>query len=178
AAATCSDIDECLTDNGGCGDAAFYLCTNNDGAAATCSDIDECLTDNGGCDINAACTNIPGAIATCECNNGYSGDGTIGNCEILSLYNGLIPEDFSIHSIYPNPFNPVTNIIYALPENVNVQIVVFNLSGKQIQTLVNEFQTPGYHSVSWNADNHPSGLYFVIMTAGKYINTQKLMIVK
>ncbi len=73
---------------------------------------------------------------------------------------------------------PITNIIYALPENVNVHIVVYNLSGKQVQTLVNEFQTPGYHSVFWEADNHPSGVYFVKMHAGNYISIQKLMLVK
>jgi len=117
-------------------------------------------------------------VATCTCNDGYSGDGTIGNCEILSLFNGLIPEDFSIHSIYPNPFNPVTNIIYGLSEYVNVQIIIYDLSGKQIETLINEFTTQGYHSVNWNADNHPSGLYFVRIIAGEFTNTQKLILMK
>ena len=43
---------------------------------------------------------------------------------------------------------------------------------------MNQFQTPGYHSVNWNADNHPSGVYFVKMIAGEYVDTQKLMLVK
>ena len=47
--AVCSDIDECAMDNGGCGDAAYYACTNNEGGAPTCADIDECAMDNGGC---------------------------------------------------------------------------------------------------------------------------------
>jgi len=96
----------------------------------------------------------------------------------LSVLNGVISEDFSISSIYPNPFNPITNIIYGLPEHVNVQIIVYDLSGKQIETLINQFQTPGYHSVDWDANNLPSGIYFVKMVAGSYINTQKLMLVK
>ena len=96
----------------------------------------------------------------------------------LSLFNGLIPKDLSIHSIYPNPFNPITNIIYGLPEHVNVQIIVYDLSGKQLETLINEFQTPGYHSVNWDADILPSGMYFVKMIASEYINTQKLMLIK
>jgi len=73
---TCLDIDECLTNNGGC-DANFYTCKNNEGAVPTCVDIDECLTDNGGCDANFyTCKNNEGAVPTCldidECltNNG------------------------------------------------------------------------------------------------------------
>ena len=83
-----------------------------------------------------------------------------------------------LYNVYPNPFNSVINIIYGLPENVKVQIVVYDLLGKQIQFLINQLQTPGYHSVAWNADNHPSGMYFVKMTAGNYVNTQKLLLVK
>ena len=157
-----ADIDECATDNGGCGDATYYSCTNNAGAVPTCVDIDECATDNGGC-----------GDATCVNN-----EGTAPTCSELSLFNGLIPEDFNIHSIYPNPFNPVTNIIYGLPEHVKVQIIVYDLSGRQIETLMNGFQTPGYHSVNWNADNLPSGVYLIRMDSGDFTQTQKLMLVK
>ena len=155
---TCSEHGTCV--DGG----ANYTCTCNSFYTGTnCeTDIDECATDNGGC-----------GDATCENN-----EGTAPTCSELSLFNGLIPEDFNLHSRYPNPFNPVTNIIYGLPEHVNVQILVYDLSGKQIETLINQFQTPGYHSVSWNADSHPSGVYFVKIVAGDYINTQKLMLVK
>ena len=52
------------------------------------------------------------------------------------------------------------------------------MSGKQVESIVNEFQTPGYYSVSWNAENQPSGVYFVKMIAGEYVITQKLMLVK
>ena len=83
-----------------------------------------------------------------------------------------------LYNVSPNPFNPVTNIIYGLSEYTIVQIVIFDLSGKQVELLVNEFQEVGYHSVDWNADNHPSGMYFVKMIAGEYVNTQKLMLIK
>ena len=142
------DINECETNNGGCGDSAFYLCANNDGAAPTCM-----------------------------CNEGYSGDGTVGDCE-LSLYNGLIPEDFSLHSIYPNPFNPVTNIIYGLPEYSRAQIVVYDLTGKHIETLINEYQKPGYHSATWNGNSVPSGLYICRLSFGNQTITQKMLLMK
>lgn len=79
---TCADVDECLTDHGGCGDAEYTTCVNNPGAAPTCVDIDECATNNGGCGDApyTACTNNRGAPPTCadtdECatNNGGCGD--------------------------------------------------------------------------------------------------------
>jgi len=135
-----------------------------------------------GSDVVGGCDNVCGSTAVVDACGECGGDGPEEGLDCygnqLSLFNGLIPEDFNLHSIYPNPFNPVTNIIYGLPEHVNVQILVYDLSGKQIVTLINQFQTPGYHSVSWNADNHPSGVYFVKIVAGDYINTQKLMLVK
>ena len=90
----------------------------------------------------------------------------------------ILPLEYVLYTVYPNPFNPVTNIIYGLSEYTIVQIVIFDLSGKQVELLVNEFQEVGYHSVDWNADNYPSGIYFVKMIAGDYVNTQKLMLIK
>ena len=98
--------------------------------------------------------------------------------EELNKNKFILPIEYVLYNVYPNPFNPVTNINYGLYEYTNVQIVIFDLSGKQVESLVNEFQTPGYHSVDWNADNHPSGMYFLKITAGNYISTQKLMLVK
>ena len=90
----------------------------------------------------------------------------------------ILPLEYVLYTVYPNPFNPVTNIEYGLPEYTNVQIVIFDLSGKQVESLINEFQEVGYHSVEWNADNYPSGVYFVKMIADQYVKTQKLMLVK
>ena len=100
-------------------------------------------------------------------------DGTI-----LSLYNGIIPDMYSIHSIYPNPFNPTTHIRYSLPEHTDVQIIVYNILGKQIEYLLNNFQSPGYHSIMWNASKYPSGIYFIIMEAGTFRETRKVLLIK
>ena len=70
----------------------------------------------------------------------------------------ILPKEYVLYNVYPNPFNPVTNIIYGLSEYTNVQIVIFDLSGKQVKSLVNEFQAVGYHSTGWNAEYYPSGV--------------------
>ena len=86
---TCqNDVDECATNNGGCGSATYTTCTNNPGAAPTCTDINECNTNNGGCGsaTYTTCTNNPGAAPTCtdinECNtnNGGCGSATYTTC--------------------------------------------------------------------------------------------------
>lgn len=74
---TCTDFDECQVDNGGCGDATYYKCTNHVGAAPSCEDIDECAVNNGGCSTTpkATCTNQVGAPPSCACPSGYAGTG-------------------------------------------------------------------------------------------------------
>ncbi len=84
----CVDVDECATDNGGCGDVALFRCINNEGSAPVCEDIDECATDNGGCGDAAfwTCTNNDGAAPTCEdidecaTDNGGCGDAALYTC--------------------------------------------------------------------------------------------------
>ena len=104
--------------------------------------------------------------------------GTITVSAALSIDETTNPTKYNIHSIYPNPFNPVTNITYVLEEHTNVQLAIFDLSGKEVELLINEFHKSGYHSLDWNADNYPSGIYFVKMITDKYINTKKLTLLK
>ena len=89
-----------------------------------------------------------------------------------------LPEEFALVSAYPNPFNPVTTINYALPIETNLSIAIYNMQGRRVELLVNEKVDAGLHSVFWNADEYSSGVYFVKMIAGDYVNTQKLMLVK
>ena len=79
---------------------------------------------------------------------------------------------------YPNPFNPTTTINFAIPADTEVSIAVYNLQGREVVSLASGSYDAGYHSVIWNADTHSSGVYFVKMVAGSYVNTQKLMLVK
>jgi len=89
-----------------------------------------------------------------------------------------LPESFILNRAYPNPFNPTTTLNFALPVETNVLLEVYDINGRLIKTLIKSDMEAGYHSVIWNADQHSSGMYFVKMIAGEYMNTQKLMLVK
>ena len=89
-----------------------------------------------------------------------------------------VPTEFSLANAYPNPFNPVTTLSFALPIESEVSLSVYNLQGREVSTLISGDLEAGYHSVIWNANQYSSGMYFVKMVAGEYVKTQKLMLVK
>ncbi|NOZ09127.1 MAG: T9SS type A sorting domain-containing protein, partial [FCB group bacterium] len=90
----------------------------------------------------------------------------------------LAPERFSLEPAFPNPFNPVTTITYQLPENSRVIIRVYDVNGKQVAELTNRVAEAGNHSLTWDAGDLPSGLYFVKMTSGSFSSSQKVMLMK
>ena len=90
----------------------------------------------------------------------------------------IVPSTYVLESVYPNPFNPTTTLNFALPVTSNVLLEVYDINGRLINELIYSNMDAGYHSVIWNADNNASGVYFVKMVAGEFVNTQKLMLVK
>ena len=90
----------------------------------------------------------------------------------------MVPDDFMISNAYPNPFNPTTTFNFDVPRDSKVRIEVYNLQGANVATLTNRDYNPGYHSVTWNANSYASGVYFVRMLSGSYVNTQKVMLIK
>ena len=67
---------------------------------------------------------------------------------------------------------------FRLPMDSQVSIQIYNIQGRLVETLVDYSMNAGYHSITWNADQHSSGMYFVKMIAGNHISTQKLLLVK
>lgn len=88
------------------------------------------------------------------------------------------PVSFRLFQNYPNPFNPSTDISYQLPARSFVTLRVYHILGEKLRTLVSMGQSPGVHSVAFNAVNLPSGVYFYRIQAGNYTATKKLMLVK
>ena len=85
---------------------------------------------------------------------------------------------FELSDNYPNPFNPSTAINYQLPTSVLVTLKVYDELGRLVRTLVEDRQTAGVHSVSFNASGLSCGVYFCRLTAGSFVQTKKLMLVK
>ena len=79
---------------------------------------------------------------------------------------------------YADANNPTTTLSFAIPVDSEVSLSVYNLQGREVSTLISGYRDAGYHSVVWDANSHSSGVYFVKMVAGEYVNTQKLMLVK
>lgn len=78
-----------------------------------------------------------------------------------------IPKAEILHQNHPNPFNPVTTISYQLPEVTGVKLSIYNSSGQLVETLIDETQEAGYHSVAWNAQGVASGVYFYKIETGR-----------
>ncbi|NBC02527.1 MAG: T9SS type A sorting domain-containing protein, partial [Bacteroidetes bacterium] len=88
------------------------------------------------------------------------------------------PSNFRLNQNYPNPFNPVTQISYELPQQSDVLLEVYDMTGRQIATLVNETVAAGSHQVSFDAGDLSSGVYLYRLTAGNQVFTRKLTVIK
>jgi hypothetical protein len=90
----------------------------------------------------------------------------------------LIPKEYLIIQNYPNPFNPSTTINYEVPQSEHIQIQIYDIRGRIIETLVNQEQSSGKYGIQWDASAVPSGLYFCKINAGKFEQTIKMMLVR
>ena len=90
----------------------------------------------------------------------------------------ILPESYSLAAAYPNPFNPTTTINFTLPKLVKVRLEVYNVNGQLVCTLMDTRLDVGSHSVTWDGSNYSSGIYFLNIVAGEFVDTQKLMVVK
>jgi hypothetical protein len=89
-----------------------------------------------------------------------------------------IPTEFSLAQNYPNPFNPVTTINYDLAATVQVELLVYNSLGQQVATLVNDTQPAGRYSVSFDGSRLASGLYLYRLSAGDFVQTERMLLLK
>lgn len=92
--------------------------------------------------------------------------------------NDNIGSEFILEQNYPNPFNPTTKIKYGLPKSVHVKLVIYDILGRTVKVLVNEFQNSGFYELNFNAVNLPSGIYYYRIQADEYSVTKKFVLLK
>ena len=85
---------------------------------------------------------------------------------------------YELFDNYPNPFNPSTKIIYQIPERGNVSLKVYDMLGKEITTLVEEYRDEGRYEINFDAGNLASGIYIYQLRANNYIATKKMLLMK
>jgi len=160
---------------------AEFIEVGGEGQVAGCMDVNACnyaataTYDDNSCvsgQMEEGTSLVPcyaqiGQICTHDCS---------GNT--LSSNDYSVIERYSLDSIYPNPFNPVTLITFNLPIADMVSIKVFDITGRELVTLKDDYTVAGTHTVNWNASSHPSGVYLLQMTSGSFSKTQKIVLMK
>ena len=114
---------------------------------------------------------------------------TATNFQFIDVYNpsgvtgignetSLKPSEYKLYENYPNPFNPETNIKFAVPKTGFVSLKIYDALGRQVSSLVNEVKTAGIYTVKFNASNLVSGVYFCTLNAESFTSTKKMMLLK
>ncbi len=113
------------------------------------------------------------------------GDGseiTIDNKEVnrlkLIVVGNDIPTAYMLYQNYPNPFNPTTTIKFDLPEKIHVKLLIFDVLGRKVKTILDEEMSRGKHTVSLDMSDFPSGVYFYRLEAGKFRDIRKMLFIK
>jgi hypothetical protein len=89
-----------------------------------------------------------------------------------------IPKEYKLYYNYPNPFNPVTKIVFDIPKQSVSELTIYDISGRVIETIVNENLQAGKYEVQWNASNYSSGVYFYRLQTSTFTDTKKMLLVK
>ena len=135
-------------------------------------------------------TNAPGKTLVYSANNssGCTLTGSIpqasrpnicfGHADNIKLKNKNIPLEHSLSQNYPNPFNPITRIDFDISKKGFVSLKVYDILGREVQTLVNEEKVAGSYSVDFNGSDLTSGVYFYKLTSGEFSETKRMVLIK
>jgi autotransporter-associated beta strand protein len=97
---------------------------------------------------------------------------------VTSVNENILPTEYSLNQNFPNPFNPSTQISFALPENGQVDLRVFNSLGQEVAVLANNIYAAGNHIVNFDASNLTTGLYYYRLVSNEFVSTKKMLMIK
>ena len=98
--------------------------------------------------------------------------------DILSTEEDIVASSFALERNYPNPFNPTTTIEYSLGLAGPTKLMIYDVLGRELVKLVDEYRPAGTHKVVWNASSMPSGVYFYRLESSNFVRTQKMILMK
>jgi hypothetical protein len=96
----------------------------------------------------------------------------------ISNNSNLVPDKYFLEQNYPNPFNPQTTFRFGLPVNCKVCLIIYNIAGQEVTRLIDGDKPAGYYNMTWKVENLPSGIYLYKLTAGEFIETGKMLLLK
>ena len=88
------------------------------------------------------------------------------------------PNRFELSKLYPNPFNPSTEVSFSLPMDGYVRLSAYDVRGHEVDMIFEGAQSVGQHSYTWNASSLPSGVYYIRLQAGELVTSQKALLLK
>ena len=100
------------------------------------------------------------------------------NIKKEQITNSSVPTKYELSANYPNPFNPSTTIEYAVPNDGMVTLKVYDVLGREVANLVNEYMPTGRYKITWDASKMASGIYVYRMTANKFTTSRKMLLMK
>jgi hypothetical protein len=169
----------------GPGDLFFYVDQTNDSTGWTQYNVitKSPAEDVGGVSMRARFTSFPTGKAYYDDFSITPVDLMVTALETPQNITTITPSDFRLNNNYPNPFNPETIIEYLVPKNGQVKIIIYNILGQKVRTLVNEVQTAGTYQVYWNGKNDQnsamsSGVYFYQLQGDNALITKKMTLLK
>ncbi|MFC1480744.1 T9SS type A sorting domain-containing protein [Candidatus Neomarinimicrobiota bacterium] len=90
----------------------------------------------------------------------------------------LLPEQIALQQNYPNPFNPTTSISYTVPQGGKISLIVYDINGREVARLSEDYKIPGQHKVQWNGQGLPSGIYIARLATLEYSKSIKMVLLK
>jgi Secretion system C-terminal sorting domain len=96
----------------------------------------------------------------------------------VELEENSVPQQFELYSNYPNPFNSTTTFSFYLPQKSDISLEIFDIQGRFIETIINEFKDAGNYNVPWNSGDNPSGTYMVRLRSGEQQLSKKCVLLK
>jgi len=159
-------------------DSMVFAGTSTGVFASTNGGYNWSLKNEGMENINVSCLAINDGIIYAGTSDNSIWKRTLSNIIKVEVETTDVPVNFSLSQNYPNPFNPQTKIKFGVPKASFTKLIIYDLLGREVATLVNEELSPGTYEADWDASSFSSGVYFYKIVSGEFVETKKMVLMK